>query len=160
MSRKNGRDASTQITRSIHATLAGAIQRRYGVPGAALGALAFAGPLFAADAPGGQASTVGPAPDTNQPIEEVVVTGIKASLQKSLDVKQQSIGVVDAISAEDIGQFPDASIGQAIARIPGVTVDRSTPNAMTSSKVGPYFRFSRSRAARRSSTSARCSGDA
>jgi TonB-dependent receptor len=132
MSRKNGRDASTQITRSIHATLAGTIQRRYGVPGAALGALAtFAGPLFAADAPGGQASTVGPAPDTNQPIEEVVVTGIKASLQKSLDVKQQSIGVVDAISAEDIGQFPDASIGQAIARMPGVTVDRSTPNAMT-----------------------------
>jgi TonB-dependent receptor len=74
-----------------------------------------------------QAAT-GPGSDTSQPIEEVVVTGIRASLQKSLDVKQQSIGVVDAISAEDIGQFPDASIGQAIGRMPGVTVDRGTVN--------------------------------
>jgi len=54
----------------------------------------------------------------------VVITGIKASLQKSLDVKQKAIGVVDAISAEDIGQFPDANLAEAIQRIPGVTVAR------------------------------------
>ena len=52
-------------------------------------------------------------------LQEIVVTGIRASLQRALDIKQQSLGVVDAISAEDIGQFPDANIGDAIARHPG-----------------------------------------
>jgi len=49
----------------------------------------------------------------------VVITGIRASLQKSLDIKEQSLGVVDAISAEDIGAFPDASLGEAMQRVPG-----------------------------------------
>ena len=37
---------------------------------------------------------------------------------RAMDIKQQAVGVVDAVSAEDIGQFPDASIGEALARIP------------------------------------------
>ena len=61
-----------------------------------------------------------------QQLEEIVVTGIRASLQKSLDIKMQSVGVVDAISAEDIGAFPDASLGEAMQRIPGVTVTRTS----------------------------------
>jgi iron complex outermembrane receptor protein len=63
-------------------------------------------------------------------LEEVVVTGIRASLQRSLDIKQQAIGVVDAISAEDIGAFPDASLGEAMQRVPGVTVTRTTAAGM------------------------------
>ena len=66
----------------------------------------------------------------DQPLQEVTVTGIRASLQRALDVKQQSVGVVDAISAEDIGQFPDANLGEAIQRIPGVSVNRGLPNGM------------------------------
>jgi len=81
-----------------------------------------------------QATT--PGTDANLPqsttgaatLQEIVVTGIRGSLQRSLQVKKMSLGVVDAISAEDIGQFPDSSIGQAIARIPGVTVDRGAVN--------------------------------
>ena len=42
----------------------------------------------------------------------------------------QAVGVVDAVSAEDIGQFPDASIGEALSRIPGVTVNRGSINGM------------------------------
>ena len=72
----------------------------------------------------------GAAPDSGE-LQEVVITGIRASLQKSLDIKQNAIGVVDAISAEDIGQFPDASLGEAISRIPGVTVNRGSINQNT-----------------------------
>lgn len=63
-------------------------------------------------------------------LEEVVVTGIRASLQRSLDIKQQAVGVVDAIAAQDIGAFPDASLGEAMQRIPGVTVTRTAPSGM------------------------------
>jgi TonB-dependent receptor len=95
-----------------------------GISGLALGTIAFGGSAFAADA-------APAAPNDNNSdntLQEVVVTGIRASLQRSLDVKQQSIGVVDAISAEDIGAFPDASLGEAMQRIPGVTVTRTNAN--------------------------------
>jgi TonB-dependent receptor len=78
-------------------------------------------PLFAQTAP--PASTTQPSDDQ---LQEVVVTGIRASLQRSMDIKENAIGVVDAISAEDIGQFPDANIGDAISRLPGVTVNRGS----------------------------------
>jgi iron complex outermembrane receptor protein len=99
-------------------------QQVRGVVRAILGGVSTAAvctPLFAQTAP---APTAAPADE----LQEVTVTGIRASLQKSMDIKQQSIGVVDAISAEDIGQFPDANIGDAIARIPGVTVNRGNLN--------------------------------
>jgi TonB-dependent receptor len=87
--------------------------------------------LLAAE-PADNAGT-GPASASNNPqeLQEVVVTGIRASLQRSLDIKQAAVGVVDAVSAEDIGQFPDASIGEALGRIPGVTVNRGSINAMS-----------------------------
>jgi len=85
------------------------------------------------------AQTNSPAPaaaPASDQLQEVVVTGIRASLQRSMEIKQQAVGVVDAISAEDIGQFPDASIGEAVARIPGVTVDRGTATNMTANGAG------------------------
>jgi iron complex outermembrane recepter protein len=57
-------------------------------------------------------------------LTEIVVTGIRASLQQSLDIKRNSDGIVDAISAEDIGKFPDSNLATAMERIPGVTVSR------------------------------------
>ncbi len=57
-------------------------------------------------------------------IEEVVVTGIRASLERSMDVKRNAAGVVDAITAEDIGKFPDANLAESLQRITGVSVDR------------------------------------
>ena len=101
-----------------------------GLSGFALGSMAVSSTLFAADGPAPPA-----APEPAE-LQEVVVTGIRASLQKSMEIKEQSVGVVDAISAEDIGQFPDASIGEAIARIPGATVNRGTPQTMTSAGAG------------------------
>lgn len=57
-------------------------------------------------------------------IEEVVVTGIRGSLQAALDVKRNSTGVMDAISAEDIGKFPDTNLAESLQRITGVSVNR------------------------------------
>jgi iron complex outermembrane recepter protein len=65
-------------------------------------------------------------------VEEVVVTGIRASLQKSLEIKQQAVGVIDVVSAQDLGAFPDASLGEAMQRIPGVTVTRTVTSGLGS----------------------------
>ncbi|HEY0892292.1 MAG TPA: hypothetical protein VGE32_04480, partial [Cellvibrio sp.] len=45
----------------------------------------------------------------DESVEEVIVTGIRASLEKSADVKRNAAGVVDAINAEDMGKFPDTN---------------------------------------------------
>jgi iron complex outermembrane receptor protein len=59
-----------------------------------------------------------------EPIEEVVVSGIRGSLAQSLDVKRDASSIVDAISSEDIGKFPDKNVADSLQRIPGVSVDR------------------------------------
>ena len=61
---------------------------------------------------------------SDQTVETVVVTGIRGSLQRDLDIKRDSVGIVDAISAEDIGKFPDVNLADSMMRIPGVTVTR------------------------------------
>ena len=57
-------------------------------------------------------------------LEEVVVTGLRGSLKASMDIKREAVGVVDAISAEDIGKFPDANLSEALQRISGISIDR------------------------------------
>ncbi|WP_395445312.1 TonB-dependent receptor plug domain-containing protein [Caulobacter sp. UC70_42] len=58
-------------------------------------------------------------------VEEVIVTGLRGSLQRNLDIKRSSAGVVDAISAEDIGKFPDSNVAASLQRLPGVSIQRS-----------------------------------
>lgn len=74
-------------------------------------------------------------------IEEIVVTGIRSSLRKSLDVKRDAIQVVDAISAEDVGKFPDTNVAEALQRISGVAIDRSGGEGqfITVRGLGPEF---------------------
>lgn len=57
-------------------------------------------------------------------IEVIAVTGIRGSLIKAMDIKRSSDGVVDAISAEDIGKFPDTNLAESLQRIAGVSIDR------------------------------------
>ncbi len=54
----------------------------------------------------------------------VVVTGIRGSLQRSMNIKKNATGVVDAITAEDIGKYPDTNLAESIQRIPGVSINR------------------------------------
>jgi TonB-dependent receptor len=56
---------------------------------------------------------------------EIIVTGIRASLAQSVELKRNSNGVVDSINAEDIGKFPDTNLAESLQRIPGVSIDRS-----------------------------------
>ncbi|RIA37451.1 TonB-dependent receptor [Hephaestia caeni] len=63
------------------------------------------------------------APDASQ--ETIVVTGIRGSLQRNLDIKRDAAGVVDAISSEDIGKFPDSNVAASLQRLPGVSIQRS-----------------------------------
>ncbi|MDJ0812243.1 MAG: TonB-dependent receptor [Woeseiaceae bacterium] len=74
-------------------------------------------------------------------IEEIVTTGIRSSLTRSMDVKRASRGVVDAISAEDIGKFPDANLAESLQRITGVSIDRQRGEGsqVTVRGFGPEF---------------------
>ena len=117
MSRKTrrnaGKNAAKKLDRGVFARPA---YPKIGMSGMVLGSMVFSSTLFAADA-----TTPG-----SEELNEIVVTGIRASLQKSLDVKRDSDGIVDAISAEDIGKFPDSNLATAMERIPGVTVSRQS----------------------------------
>ena len=57
-------------------------------------------------------------------LEEVVVTGIRASLSRAADLKRNDKRIVDAIVAEDIGKLPDNNIAEALQRITGVSLNR------------------------------------
>ena len=80
-----------------------------------------------------------PATAGNQ--SEIVVTGVRASLERSIEIKRTSFGVVDAISAEDIGKFPDTNLAESLQRITGVSIDRVNGQGaqVTVRGFGPSF---------------------
>lgn len=88
----------------------------------ALGTTLLAGLVAQAYAQTAPAQPSQPAP-ANQ-LDTVVVTGIRASLESSANKKKNAVGFLDAITAEDMGKFPDSNIAESIARIPGVTMTR------------------------------------
>lgn len=76
------------------------------------------------------------------PAEDVIiVTGIRASLAGSLSIKRNAQGVVDAISSEDIGKFPDTNLAESLQRITGVSIDRANGegSTVTVRGFGPEF---------------------
>ncbi len=81
------------------------------------------------------------AADNTSVIEEVVVQGIRGSLQRGMDVKRDAGGVVDSISSEGIGKFPDTNIAESLQRITGVSIDRSggEGQSITVRGFGPQF---------------------
>ncbi len=74
-------------------------------------------------------------------IEEVVVTGIKSSLRNAVEIKRSNVGVMEAISAEDFGKFPDGNLAESLARVPGIAIDRSNVEgqAIAVRGFGPEF---------------------
>lgn len=80
---------------------------------ASVGAVALAG-----------LSGVAMAQEEERVLEEVVVTGYRGSLQQSINMKRDNDAVMDAVTAEDIGKFPDKNVAESLQRIPGVTVQR------------------------------------
>lgn len=74
-------------------------------------------------------------------VEVVEVTGIRGSLKRSMDLKREAKGIVDGISAEDIGKFPDTNLAESLQRITGVAIerDRGEGSKITVRGFGPDF---------------------
>ncbi|MEO1303768.1 MAG: TonB-dependent receptor [Pseudomonadota bacterium] len=85
--------------------------------GTAALALAASVPVYAQDAATEEE-------DETATLDVVTVTGIRGSIQNSLNAKKNATSIVEAISAEDIGKLPDLSIADSLARLPGVTAQR------------------------------------
>ena len=73
--------------------------------------------------------------------EEIVVKGIRGSLQRALDIKRNASTIVDGISSEDIGKFPDENLAESLQRITGVSISRESGEGsqVTIRGLGPQF---------------------
>jgi len=113
--------------------------RRFVLPATSLIAIAAAltaGPTFAQGADDAEQAA-----GTSDVLEEITVTGIRGSFGRSLDAKRGASQIVDAISAEEVGKFPDTNIAEALQRITGVAIDRSGGEGqfITVRGLGPEF---------------------
>jgi TonB-dependent receptor len=72
---------------------------------------------------------------------QVLITGIRGSIGRAMDTKRDAAGVVDSISTEDIGKFPDQNLAESLQRITGVSIDRSGGEGqfITVRGFGPEF---------------------
>jgi iron complex outermembrane recepter protein len=95
--------------------------------------LSLGAPAFAQDA--------APADDAAADEEAIVVTGFRAALQSATANKKKTETVVESVNAEDIGKLPDNSIGESIARLPGLAAQRSNgrANIISIRGFGPDF---------------------
>ena len=72
-----------------------------------------------------QASLAQTAPSTTEPdSSDIVVTGVRASLQTAVDIKRKAASNVNAIVSEDLGKFTDTGVADALQRVPGVQIQR------------------------------------
>ncbi len=102
---------------------------RAGIPLLALGALAVEAPAYAQedDSNASQADNAGQnmrLSEGDRRPEEIVVRGVKQSLQSAQDIKQNSNVIVDSVTAEDIGALADRSVTETLQRVPGVAINR------------------------------------
>ena len=91
------------------------ISRRFGATSVSALALAAAMPQVV------HAQDAAPGADDGSGI---VVSGIRYSLSNAIDLKRREAGIVEAVSAEEIGKLPDVSIAESIARLPGLAAQR------------------------------------
>ena len=104
---------------------------RYATAACALILAMAATGVYAQDAATNQTETA-----PSEEADAVVVTGIRRGLQDSLTLKKRSTSIVEAVSAEDIGKLPDASIAESLARLPGLAAQRVGGRSQTISIRG------------------------
>lgn len=86
-------------------------------------ALALAAAVIPAGAAAQQAASTGTQDATT--LDSVQVTGYRYAIEKSLEQKRDANAVVEVITAEDVGKFPDKNVADALQRVPGVVITRS-----------------------------------
>jgi iron complex outermembrane receptor protein len=109
-----------------------------GVSALAIAASAFALPAVAmAQSAAPAAAPAAPADDAST----IVVSGYRAALQSATVIKKKTEMIVESVNAEDIGKLPDNSIGESIARLPGIAAQRSNgrANIISIRGFGPDF---------------------
>ena len=111
------------------------VQRAALLASCAVVALGSAAQAQSTAAPEGQAKA------EEATVETVVVTGFRASLNKALDAKQEQVGAIDMIVAEDIADFPDLNLAESLQRVPGVVIARDAGEGRQISVrgLGPQF---------------------
>src|SRR5688572_21500457 len=97
--------------------------------------------LGLATASGAQDAPPGAPAGSDEGVDEIVVTGFRASLDKALDAKQKQVGAIDMIVAEDIADFPDLNLAESLQRVPGVVIARDAGEGRQISVrgLGPQF---------------------
>jgi iron complex outermembrane recepter protein len=82
-----------------------------------------------------------PGRSADDAVEEIVITGFRRSLDVALDAKRADAGAIDMIVAEDIADFPDLNLAEAIQRVPGVSIQRDAGEGRQISVrgLGPEF---------------------
>ncbi len=88
-------------------------------------------------APASSATTM----PTDASEQDIIVTGIRRTIQQSLDIKRSSVNAVDSITTEDIGKLPDQNVAESLQRVPGVTIERNRGDGQFISVrgLGPDF---------------------
>ncbi|PLK25730.1 TonB-dependent receptor domain-containing protein [Novosphingobium sp. TH158] len=81
---------------------------------------ALAAPAMAQEA----APASGDAAAEEEAVDAIVVTGFRAVLRNAINEKREAVTQVDAITAEDIADFPDSNLAESLQRLPGVSIDR------------------------------------
>jgi iron complex outermembrane recepter protein len=94
-------------------------------------AVFIATPVVAQDS-GAAASQDAPA---GSGLEEIVVTGVRQSLERAAEIKRDSVQVVDSIVATDIGKLPDPTVAAALQRVPGIQVQNDRNNELSGVRI-------------------------
>src|ERR1700751_253025 len=78
---------------------------------------------------------------TNNEVQTVTVSGIRASVRNALAAKEASNSLVEVVSSEDIGKLPDTTIAESLARLPGFSsgLDRGNASQIVARGLGPRF---------------------
>jgi len=101
-----------------------------------------ASPALAQDTPAAPQTGAQPADDTpTGTSSDIVISGFRAALRSATAKKKNSETVVESVSAEDIGKLPDNGIGESIARLPGISAQRTAgrANIISIRGFGPDF---------------------
>lgn len=79
--------------------------------------------------------------DASVELQNLSVTGYRGAIMRAMDRKREAVGFVDAVTAEDMGKFPDQNLAESLQRIPGVSIDRSNNEGsrITVRGFGPDF---------------------
>ncbi|KRG69666.1 TonB-dependent receptor [Pseudoxanthomonas dokdonensis] len=110
-----------------------------------VGGVIIINPAFAQDAQPQQVpqaqQTQAQSTDDATTLDTVTVTGLRSSLDQAMNIKRDAAGVVDAISAEDIGKFPDTNLAESLQRITGISIERRDGEGaqVTARGFGPQF---------------------